>query len=38
LEEPKNIKFIWAKKEDIINDDIIGEQKTFLLKALEYKI
>ena len=35
LEEPGDIEFIWAKKEDIALADIMSEQKEFLIKAIE---
>lgn len=38
LEEPDDIEFIWATKDDILEADIMAQQKEFLIKALDYKI
>lgn len=35
LEEPDNIEFIWATRDDINKADIMKEQKEFFLKALK---
>jgi len=37
LEYPESINYIWANKKEIIDADIMEQQKEFLIKAIEEK-